>query len=116
MDYSTKPQLRKTIISFLRQRKHLFRELKVPHLENLCVGIEKNFQFIRDWSYWRHCLEVKNAENLLLMILPSEKGGHATERRHMLELIAHCKHVASMTKAKYDKAHNSPTPEIQSNS
>ena len=87
----------------LAQRKHIFREMKLPHMEEICITIHKQFIFIRDWSYWRHCLQVKNVEQMLIMILPSDTGGHAKVREHMLELITHCKEVSSMTSAQYEK-------------
>lgn len=109
MNYTTKSELRKSVLGFMHQRKHLYKSMKLPHMEQLCIGIEKNFKFIRDWSYWRHCLEVKNCEAELLMILPSQSGGHARIRTNMLELIAHCKQVSSMTKLQYDNYQASVT-------
>ncbi|REE01089.1 hypothetical protein [Marinoscillum furvescens] len=102
MEYATKEQLRKSMRGFLAQRKHIYRELKLRHLEEICILLQKRFCFIRDWSYWRHCLEVRNAEHLIMFILPSATGGHATTHKHMLELIAHCKQVSSLTKLQYD--------------
>lgn len=103
MKYQSKAELRKTITNFLRQRKRVYKMLDAPQLCAVCVNIQMRFEMIGRWNYWRHCLEIKDAEHMLLMILPSERGGHATEREHMLQLIAHCKQVASIPAYQYHK-------------
>lgn len=110
MNYQTKEELRSTMKRFFNQRAKAYRLIKLKNLENVCVFLRGRFDFIRDWNYWRQCLEVKNSEFLLLSILPSETGGHATERQHMLELIEHCKQIASMTSEQYSKKQAQSSP------
>lgn len=110
MKYENKPELIKSLRGFLRQRKHVYRNMSLPHLEQLCIFILSRLELIQRYNYWRHCLEVKNAESVLLMILPSESGGHARERQHMLELIAHCKQVASIPSHIYNRDQENFSP------
>lgn len=64
--------------------------------------IRQQWDMIVRMNYWRHCLEIKNQEGALLTILPSKSGKHAAEREHILELIQHCKQVASIPAHKYN--------------
>lgn len=69
--------------------------------QSTCVIIQKKFDFIRDWSYWRHCLEVRNQLDHLYGILPSSSGGHKAERMHFIDLMDHCNRIGSMSYLEY---------------
>ncbi len=84
---------------------------KVSHYLNkqaTCISILKKFEFIRDWSYWRHCLEVKNHIDHLYGILPSASGGHKAERLHFIDLMDHCNHIASKSYLEHLSGMSSP--------
>lgn len=106
MKYSNKQELTTTLGNFLNQRKYYFRERNLPDMEAVRGRIEGRFQLIRDNNYWRHCLEVANAELLILAILPSASGGQKEERQHLLEMIEHCKAVAAIPAREYNQQHH----------
>lgn len=101
MKYTNKNQLRDSLRSFLAQRKHFYQATKQTHLANLCYNLEVYFDQIRDWNYWRHCLEVRNQSSRLYLIAPSRTGGHASIWSDLNELIIHCKAVSTIPMEQY---------------
>ncbi len=103
MKYSDKHQLTKSIIGFLKQRRRVYQVVKKDPHKVMVIGCMINdFELIRGYNYWALCRKVKAFEEKLLQILPSSHGKHNRERIHMMELIAHCKNIASLTRHQYE--------------
>jgi len=101
MRYTNKQELQQTLRGFLRQRKKYYQDSKQVNLANLCWNLEVVFDQIREWDYWRQCLEVSNQSERLEMILPTATGGHKKIRAQMIGLINHAKNISSIPRRRY---------------
>lgn len=101
------PDPREAIPSFLRQRKMALRNLKYPNAWTnaeliLVEKLQRQFNLIRDWGYWRYCREVDLNRDSLVLVLPSCEKKHKRIRERMIELLAHYCEVSSQPKALID--------------
>ncbi len=90
-----KEELRYQLIRFLRQRRKACVIIGDRRGAMLADQVLQKFDLIREWSYWRHCLEVKNNEVVLRALLPSGYGKHSHIREVMSERIKQWVRVAN---------------------
>jgi hypothetical protein len=93
----TVPDFRSYTIGFLNQRARAYRICGNYEKVAAAETLRGRLNLIKDWNFWRHCLEIKNNETLLLSVLPSHSGQHAEIRERMLVFVDQCKKIASNT-------------------
>lgn len=107
-DYQNKLLIQSILFGYLNQRKKAIEFMSDiqygKRISNALEHIRLRFELINKFDYWRHCLEIRNAEPLILQTLPSEKGYHKRIRKTIIGLIHHCKKVTESTHNEYYKS------------
>lgn len=95
IEISNTVQFRKYVMGFLNQREQAYKAMNSPNHLAAVGALRIRFNLIQQMSFWRHCLEVKEQQHLLMMILPSNKGKHKSIRDRMLIFINQCKLISN---------------------
>lgn len=107
-DVQNKRLVQSIIQGFIHQRRRAAEEMSDKSYASLLLSslnhIEKRFNLIKSYNYWRHCLEVSNAAPLIEQTLPSDKGNHRRIRLTMLGLIDRCREVSRVSHDTYYKS------------
>ena len=81
--------------AFIRQRR-----AAVDHFQNRSLAymmmtalddLDRQFNLIQNYSYWRHCYQVAIMEDIIVKVLPNKKGRHGNIHDQMIGLIKLCK-------------------------
>ena len=106
-DQQNKFLLLSLIQAYIRQRRTAAKTMAdrqyAMWLYNALYKIEKHFERIESWNYWRHCLQVRVIQETLHRTLPAPKGGHRKIRRTMETLMEVCAEVCSVPPDQYYK-------------
>lgn len=104
-DQEKKHLVQSIVYGFINQRKAAAKLMTnreyALRLTSTLYFIEQKFQLIENYNYWRHCLELMKAKDLIYFCLPSENGKHKRIRLTMIGLIDRATEVATENKKNF---------------
>lgn len=109
-DLQNRRLVKSMIEALIHQRRRAAKVMKdrafAIRLLDALYHVEQRFGNIERYNYRRHCLEIKNAEPLLLAVLPSPEGKQRRIRATIIGLIDRCKEVCEQSSKEYYQTHS----------